>query len=211
MNGTEETERGRDGGWRCAGASRIGYGLWWSEELGSGHPKNSRFGEKKKLRTRIAVFNGPVRIHTMPAPTTGATSSKKRKNVKDPSVPSSKRRAVAEDPSTDAMMSQIAELEVQISESRKYYNNIATLLSMLDVSENAQKPNLAVAVSLCRVFSRLIAGGNMTEANRAAENEKIIVAWLKERCQEYHTALIAIMREGDASAQVCAFCPAVTF
>ena len=147
----------------------------------------------------------------MPAPTTGALSSKKRKNVKDPSVPSSKRRAVAEDPSTDAMMSQIAELEVQISESRKYYNNIATLLSMLDVSENAQKPNLAVAVSLCRVFSRLIAGGNMTEANRAAENEKIIVAWLKERCQEYHTALIAIMREGDASAQVCAFYPAVMF
>lgn len=157
------------------------------------------------------MFNGPVRIHTMPAPTAGATSSKKRKNAKDPSVPSSKRRAVAEDPSTDAMMSQIAELEVQISESRKYYNNIATLLSMLDVSENAHKPNLAVAVSLCRVFSRLIAGGNMTEASRAAENEKIIVAWLKERCQEYHTALIAIMQEGDASAQVCAFCPAVMF
>lgn len=161
------------------------------------------------MRTRIEHSYLRLLLEfTMPAPTTGVLSSKKRKNVKDPSA-SSKRRAVAEDPSTDAMMSQIAELEVQISESRKYYNNIATLLSMLDVSENAQKPNLAVAVSLCRVFSRLIAGGNMTEASRAAENEKIIVAWLKERCQEYQTALVTIMREGDASAQVCASCPAV--
>lgn len=163
------------------------------------------------MRTRIEHSYLRLLLEfTMPAPTTGALSSKKRKNVKDPSV-SSKRRAVAEDPSTDAMMSQIAELEVQISESRKYYNNIATLLSMLDVSENAQKPNLAVAVSLCRVFSRLIAGGNMTEASRAAEHEKIIVAWLKERCQEYQTALIAIMREGDASAQVRKSCPAVSY
>lgn len=117
-------------------------------------------------------------------------------------MPSSKRRAVAEDQGADEMMSTIAELEIQISESRKYYNNIATLLSMLDVDENAKNPNLAVAVSLCRVFSRLIAGGNMTEASRAVENEKIIVAWLKERCHEYQKALVTIMREGNASAQV---------
>lgn len=30
MNGTEETERGRDGGWRCAGASRMGNGVVYS-------------------------------------------------------------------------------------------------------------------------------------------------------------------------------------
>lgn len=139
----------------------------------------------------------------MPVPVDRATSSKKRKNVKENSVPSSKRRAVAEDQGADEMMSKIAELEIQISESRKYYNNIATLLSMLEVDENAKNPNLAVAISLCRVFSRLIAGGNMTEASRAAENEKVIVAWLKERCQDYQKDLVAIMREGDASAQVC--------
>lgn len=138
----------------------------------------------------------------MPAPADRAVSSKKRKHVKENGVPSSKRRAVAEDQGADEMMSTIAELEIQISESRKYYNNIATLLSMLDVDENAKNPNLAVAVSLCRVFSRLIAGGNMTEASRAVENEKIIVAWLKERCHEYQKALVTIMREGNASAQV---------
>lgn len=128
----------------------------------------------------------------------GATGSKKRKSAKESAIPSSKRRAVAETQSEDEM-ARIQELEDQISESRKYYNNIATLISMLNADG---KPNLAVAVSLCRVFSRLIAVGNLTETSRAAENEKIIVAWLKERCREYQKALVSILREGDPSSQV---------
>ncbi|RAQ49704.1 ribosome biogenesis protein Noc4 [Aspergillus flavus] len=139
----------------------------------------------------------------MPAPMVGATSSKKRKSVKESGVPSSKRRAVAENDGADVMV-EISQLEEQISESRKYYNNIAKLISMLNVDDNATNPNLAVAVSLCRVFSRLIAGGDMAETNRAAENEKIIAAWLKERCREYQRALSAILREGDTSAKLTA-------
>ncbi|PKX91052.1 ribosome biosynthesis protein NOC4 [Aspergillus novofumigatus IBT 16806] len=139
----------------------------------------------------------------MPMPTEGATGSKKRKNVKEGGVPSSKRRAVAETQS-DGEMAKIQELEDQISESRKYYNNIVTLISMLNADGNEAKPNLAVAVSLCRVFSRLMALGNLTETSRAAENEKIIVAWLKERCREYQKALISLLREADPSSQVTA-------
>ncbi|KAF4213021.1 hypothetical protein CNMCM8980_000153 [Aspergillus fumigatiaffinis] len=139
----------------------------------------------------------------MPMPTEGVTGSKKRKNVKEGGVPSSKRRAIAETQS-DGEMAKIQELEDQISESRKYYNNIVTLISMLNADGNEGKPNLAVAVSLCRVFSRLMALGNLTETSRAAENEKIIVAWLKERCREYQKALISILREADPSSQVTA-------
>ncbi|KAI9925019.1 hypothetical protein AWENTII_006658 [Aspergillus wentii] len=139
----------------------------------------------------------------MPTPTDRAAGSKKRKQVKESGVPSSKRRAVTGNEGEDAM-AKVLELEEQISESRKYYNNIATLISMLGVGESSVKPNLAVAVSLCRVFSRLIVGGNLTDTNRAAENEKIIVAWLKERCSEYQKAMITVMREGDASSQVTA-------
>ncbi|KAJ6009978.1 hypothetical protein N7499_004623 [Penicillium canescens] len=137
----------------------------------------------------------------MPAPTD--SSSKKRKSGKNASAPSSKRRAVAEDDFAERL-STIQELENQIAESRKHYNNIATLISMLNVEKSAEKPDLAVAVSLCRVFSRLIAGGNLTESTRAAENEKIIVAWLKERCMEYQNALLAIMREADGTSQITA-------
>ncbi|KAJ6086720.1 hypothetical protein N7467_005634 [Penicillium canescens] len=137
----------------------------------------------------------------MPAPTD--SSSKKRKSGKNASAPSSKRRAVAEDDFAERL-STIQELENQIAESRKHYNNIAILISMLNVEKSAEKPDLAVAVSLCRVFSRLIAGGNLTESTRAAENEKIIVAWLKERCMEYQNALLAIMREADGTSQITA-------
>ncbi|CAI7590539.1 unnamed protein product [Penicillium glandicola] len=138
----------------------------------------------------------------MPAPVMDS-SSKKRKSGKNASGPSSKRRAVAEDNFAEKL-STIQELENQIAESRKGYNNIATLLSMLNVDKSAEKPEMAVAVSLCRVFSRLIAGGNLTESSRAAENEKIVVAWLKERCLDYQNALVAIIREADASSQIAA-------
>ncbi|KAJ5371807.1 CCAAT-binding factor [Penicillium concentricum] len=138
----------------------------------------------------------------MPAPVTDS-SSKKRKSGKNASGPSSKRRAVADDDFAEKL-STIQDLENQIAESRKGYNNIATLLSMLNVEKSAEKPEMAVAVSLCRVFSRLIAGGNLTESSRAAENEKIVVAWLKERCLDYQNALVAIIREADTSSQIAA-------
>lgn len=137
------------------------------------------------------------------APSDRIAGSKKRKVPKDSSAPSSKRRVVADIDNEPAdAMAEILELEDQISQSRKYYNNIATLISMLSAEESGQQPNLLAAVSLCRVFSRLIAGGNLTDSSRAAENEKIIVAWLKERYQEYQRALLAILREADASSQV---------
>ena len=142
----------------------------------------------------------------MPAIIDNSIASKKRKGSKESGVPSSKRRAVAENASAESM-AKIQQLEDQISESRKNYNNIATLLSMLSEDGTSVKPNLAVAVSLCRVFSRLIAGGNLTVGKRAPENEKIVVAWLKERCREYQRLLESFMRESDASSQVsCAFC-----
>lgn len=139
----------------------------------------------------------------MPSRADGATGSKKRKTPKEAGIPSSKRRAVADDQPEDDTMAEILELEAQISESRKYYNNIATLISKLNADEPGQRPNLLVAISLCRVFSRLIAGGHLSDSNRAAENEKIIVAWLKERFQEYQRALLSILRNADISSQVC--------
>lgn len=160
--------------------------------------------QKIHMREKVAARRITIDTASCRSLQTEQQAPRKERMSSKTASPSSKRRAVAEDPSADETMSKIAELELQISESRKYYNNIVTLLSMLEVDDNnARRPKLAVAVSLCRVFSRLIASGNMVETNRADENERIIVAWLKERGQEYQKALIAIMREGDASAQVC--------
>lgn len=142
------------------------------------------------------------------APTDRSAGSKKRKMLKESGVPSSKRRIVADNEPADDM-AEILELEDQVSQSRKYYNNIATLIKMLNVDESDNQPKLLAAVSLCRVFSRLIALGNLSDSSRAAENEKIIVAWLKERYQEYQKALLAILREADPSSQVGISCSAL--
>ncbi|EEA18634.1 Maturation and nuclear export of 40S ribosomal subunits interacting protein [Talaromyces marneffei ATCC 18224] len=135
--------------------------------------------------------------------------TKKRKIPKDStseSKTSSKRRAVASDQSKNEQ-TKIEELEAQISESRKYYNNIATLISMLNVDnikDNNEQPNLAVTVALCRVFCRLIAGGNLQLPSKASEQEQIVVGWLKERLQEYQNALLDIIRYADSSSQITA-------
>lgn len=138
----------------------------------------------------------------MPSLKDSTKNPKKRKIESKTSTKSfSKRRAVADDGDHDESV-KILELETQISESRKYYNNIATLLSMLNGRESAQSPNLAVAVSLCRVFCRLIAGGQLAEDTRAAESERMIVQWLGERLQEYQNALLILLKQEDPSAQV---------
>jgi U3 small nucleolar RNA-associated protein 19 len=142
----------------------------------------------------------------MPEMMSSSQDTKKRKKFSKEAVeraaPSSKRRAVASDKTQDEQ-AKIERLEAQIAESRKYYNNIVTLISMLNADDSSQQLNLAVAVSLCRVFCRLIAGGNLQEPPKATEQEQILVAWLKERLQEYQRALLAIIRYADSPSQVC--------
>lgn len=139
----------------------------------------------------------------MPGTLNATKNPKKRKQEgKESSRTSAKRRVVADDNNHNGPQNEkdkIQELENQISESRKYYNNIVTLLSML----NAGSPNLTVGVSLCRVFCRLLAGRQLNKPKNANEQEVILVAWLRERYQEYQNVLLTLIRNGDESQQVC--------
>jgi U3 small nucleolar RNA-associated protein 19 len=128
-------------------------------------------------------------------------SKKRKKEGKTRSEPAVKRRAVSG--TKDDEQSKIQQLEDQIAESRKYYNNIVTLLSMLNVETPGESPNISVAVSLCRVFSRLLAGGHLNTPKGASEQDLILVAWLKERYQDFQNALVIIIRNGDCAAQAC--------
>jgi len=144
------------------------------------------------------------RLREMPGLINGAQGSKKRKNpTKDVSREgsSSKRRVIASEESEDEAK-KIEMLENQIAESQKYYNHIVTLVSMLHDGDSSKQPNLAAMVSLCRVFCRLTAGGKMKEPTKATAQEKILAAWLKERCHEYQNSLLACLREADSASQV---------
>lgn len=133
----------------------------------------------------------------MPGVLGGAQISKKRK--KDGKErPATKRRAVTKDANDEK--AQIQELEDQIAESRKYYNNIVTLQSMLNAESESH--NIAAAVALCRVFCRLLAAGHLNRPEGASEQDRILVAWLKERYQDYQGALVSVLRNGEASQQV---------
>ncbi|OJD17061.1 hypothetical protein AJ78_02809 [Emergomyces pasteurianus Ep9510] len=130
------------------------------------------------------------------------TSKKRKKDASEPKQQSSKRRAVADDGDGDKNRIQL--LEDQIAESRKYYNNIVTLLSLFITEDTAKSPNLTAALSLCRVFCRLMAGGQFNKPKGANEQDLILVAWLKERYQEYQQGLITVLKKAEPPAQIAA-------
>lgn len=139
----------------------------------------------------------------MPGLLDGNDSTKKRKSVPDSTGDKpTKRRAIEHDKATDDdPQAQMLLLESQILESRRHYNNIATLLAFLHRPDYRQDHDIAAAITLCRVFSRLSVAGNLTKTKNAPENEAIIVDWLKERYREYTDALLGLLKHGNPARQ----------
>ncbi|SLM40717.1 Nucleolar complex protein 4 [Lasallia pustulata] len=139
----------------------------------------------------------------MPGLINGTDGARKRKRSEEtPSKPRNKRRTVVDSPSQkDDIETHLLELETQISESRRYYNNIVTLLVYLRDDSSEDRTDLAAAVALCRVFCRLLAAGSLTKSRDAPENEVTIVEWLKSRFQEYTEALLDTVVKEDSFKQ----------
>ncbi len=101
------------------------------------------------------------------------------------------QKAVSPPPAThDA--NEVLELENQILESRRHYNNIVQLLEYLkkpDAEDDDR--SLIAAVALCRVFCRLLAGGKMSRKQGISNDETLIIDWLRERLKEYKNLLIS--------------------
>jgi U3 small nucleolar RNA-associated protein 19 len=117
------------------------------------------------------------------------------KRKRDPSKPErreSKTKSRRKSPSEDGndTQAEILQLETQILESRKHYNNIATLLQLARQPEAENEAPILAVVALCRVFSRLLATGDMVKSKGMGEAEALIVSWLKGRYQEYKDVLL---------------------
>ena len=82
------------------------------------------------------------------------------------------KRAKAESSDEDDPQADILLLENEILESKKNYNNITTLLELAQKDHDDDSTQLAL-VSLCRVFLRLLASGNLSR--RLGQSEKDIV------------------------------------
>lgn len=139
----------------------------------------------------------------MPGLVDGTAVTKKRKRALQTAENKSSKRHAIEDntASDDDPQAQILLLENQILESRRYYNNIVTLMTFLNEPDNRQDQDIAAAVALCRVFSRLSVAGNLSKTKNAPENEAIIVDWLKGRYREYIEALLGLLGHGNVVRQ----------
>ncbi|KAJ4383035.1 Maturation and nuclear export of 40S ribosomal subunits interacting protein [Didymella sp. IMI 355093] len=139
----------------------------------------------------------------MPGTKTAAPSGVKRK--RDPAkaerreAKSKKRQKSPASNDGDDVQAEILQLEAQILESRRHYNNIATLLQ-LSKQPHDDAPVLA-AVALCRVFSRLHAAGDMVKSKGMGEAEATVVAWLKERYREFLDTLLQSFLRSDSPAK----------
>jgi U3 small nucleolar RNA-associated protein 19 len=136
----------------------------------------------------------------MPGKTTASHSGVKRK--RDPSKPErreSKSKSRRKSPSEDGddPQADILQLEAQILESRKHYNNIATLLQLARQSDAENEAPILAVVALCRVFSRLLATGDMVKSKGMGEAEAVIASWLKERYKEYLDVLLKDFLQSD--------------
>ncbi|KAF5849622.1 hypothetical protein GGP41_005065 [Bipolaris sorokiniana] len=126
--------------------------------------------------TKSTAMSGIKRKRDSSKPERGESKSKSR------------RKSSSED--GDDLQSEIVQLEAQILESRKHYNNIATLLQRAKQSDAKNEGPILAAVALCRVFSRLLVTGDMVKSKGMSEAEGVIVSWLKERYRELCNMLL---------------------
>jgi U3 small nucleolar RNA-associated protein 19 len=128
-------------------------------------------------------------------------SSKKRKRADGEKRPKSKKTSKLRSEESDDQESKILLLEAQILESRKHYNNIVALISIAKEHTDA---SLLACVSLCRVYCRLYAAGNMAKSKGATEEELVIIQWLKTRLSEYVELLLDLLQDDASEVQTTA-------
>lgn len=136
------------------------------------------------------------------ATTSRVEPGKKRKRNDETFRISKKSRTVTVDsPREVDFQDQALQLEEKIFQSRTNYNNIHTLLQYLQEKVGALDEDIVAAVTLCRVFCRLMAGGNLSKLREGSGNEATIVQWLRERLQDYEQGLLRLLRNGGNGKQ----------
>lgn len=115
-------------------------------------------------------------------------------------VSKASKRARSESSSDDeSSQADILLLENEILESKRNYNNISKLLEIASDEDDVQSSTVAT-VSLCRVFIRLLAAGNLTRNSGQSEKEIVVVQWLRGRLGDYKQVVIAALAEESTAS-----------
>ena len=139
------------------------------------------------------------------APATESASKRKRPTFTG-GEPPSKRRIRSESASESASESNADEgsgeillLETQIFESKKNYNNIAQLIQIVQNREDDAEQALVAAVSLCRVFIRLLGMGDFEKTKEATKKQIAIVRQLREWLSDFSTSLLPMLQQDETA------------
>lgn len=152
----------------------------------------------QKIRWNLQVLE-------MPATTAKPALKRKRKQELEPvkkrqrSASQSSSSNSNSDSDDDGEQSRILLLENSILESRKNYNNIIDLIEILRKHGDAAETAVVAAVSLCRVFVRLLAAGILSKKKDASEKDETIVRWLRQRLAEYKESLLPLFVFDEAA------------
>jgi U3 small nucleolar RNA-associated protein 19 len=161
---------------------------------------NNFFSLISALRTKTSGLDVEA---SMPSTVSDSGQSAKRK--RETSEARFSKRARSESSEED-VQAQILLLETEIFESRKNYNNILALLKLLRDNEEDADNSVVAAISLCRVFTRLMVSGEMVKKLRTTEKEAVVIKWLKERYFEYKTEVLALLGEEGISSTALTLC-----
>lgn len=111
-----------------------------------------------------------------------------------------KRRAVRK--SDDAPPS-IEQLEQRITEDpSKNRKDVDGLLQMLDLARPDARTNLKVGITLCKVFSRLVASGNLTKDSHKSKDGQELCEWYTQELGKYRTILVRLLRSVAATQRL---------
>jgi len=139
----------------------------------------------------------------MPALINGADGTVKRKRVASKQNPI--KRARSESSEADAQASIIL-LESEVFESKKHYNNISKLIGLFKIKVSDSEDSTLASIALCRIFTRLMAAGELTREQGTSEKDAVVIQWLRERYFEYKNALIELFADEDVSSTALTMC-----
>ncbi|KAI1003125.1 Uncharacterized protein K3495_g5082 [Podosphaera aphanis] len=131
----------------------------------------------------------------------------KRKRKSSITTTTSKRaRSESSDNADQDEQAQILLLENEIFKSKKNYNNITTLIQLFESNESDEDTLTVSGISLCRVFTRFMASGDMSKGRSASEKEIVVTKWLKERYFKYKEILISLLMNERLSITILTLC-----
>ena len=85
---------------------------------------------------------------------------------------------------------EIERLESKATLSPKYYNNIATILSIMHDAGRKSGPDRGATVALCRIFTRLFVAGQFRNRKAHTQEGVVVQQWLEEKYAEFFALLL---------------------